>query len=281
MEASMRRRLKKLIPRSFFVLGSKIDLYKIGKQSCDGSSLADVSQINLDALFRSKTSQEELAAIEDQLRSLAIPEESGGVNPGDRRAIYCLVRHLAPKCMLEVGTHIGVSTLYTALALKKLRAINPGTSYNLVSVDIRDVNDCGSRPWLKHGSGLSPVEMLKKVGCEDLVTFVAMDSLEFFPKSYQRYDLIFLDGSHSSAIVYEEVPAALTVLAPGGYVLLHDYFPNLRPLWSNGAVVPGPYLATQRLEKEGAPIKVLPLGDLPWATKLHSNATSLALLGKR
>lgn len=276
----MRRRLKKLIPRSFFILGSKIDMYKIRKQSCDGSALADVSQINLDALFRSRTSQEEVAAIEDQVSSLAIPEDSGGVNPGDRRAIYCLVRHLAPKSMLEVGTHIGVSTLYSALALKKLRAINPKISYNLVSVDIRDVNDGGSRPWLKYGSALSPVEMLKKAGCEDLVTFVAMDSLEFFPKSRQQYDLIFLDGSHSSATVYEEVPAALSVLAPGGYVLLHDYFPNLRPLWSNGAVVPGPYLATRRLEKEGAPIKILPLGDLPWATKLRSNATSLALLGK-
>jgi predicted O-methyltransferase YrrM len=183
--------------------------------------------------------------------------------------------------MLEVGTHIGVSTLYSALALKKLRAINPGISYNLVSVDIRNVNDCGSRPWLKYGSELSPVEMLRKVGCEDLVTFVVMNSLEFFPKSYQRYNLIFLDGSHSSATVYEEVPAALTVLAPGGCVLLHDYFPNLRPLWSNSAVVPGPYLATQRLEKEGAPIKILPLGDLPWATKLRSNVTSLALLGKK
>jgi predicted O-methyltransferase YrrM len=281
MEASMRRALKKLIPRSFFVLGSKVDLYKIRKQSCDGSSLADVSQINFDGLFHSRAFQEELAAIEDQVRPLAIPEESGGINPGDRRAIYCLVRHLAPRSMLEVGTHIGVSTLYSALALKKLRAINPEIPYNLVSVDIRDVNDHVSTPWRQYGSERSPVEMLQQMGCEDLVTFVVMNSLEFFPKSYQRYNLIFLDGSHSSATVYEEVPAALTVLAPGGYILLHDYFPNLRPLWSNGAVVPGPFLATQRLEKEGAAIKVLPLGDLPWATKLRSNVTSLAVLGKK
>jgi predicted O-methyltransferase YrrM len=243
--------------------------------------LADLNRINLDALFRSRTSQEELAAIENEVHSLAIPEESGGVNPGDRRAIYCLIRHLAPKSILEVGTHIGVSTLYIALALKRLRLIKPGTSYNLVSVDIRDVNDSDSTPWRKYGSELSPLEMLKEMECDDLVTFVTMDSLDFFPRCDQHYDLIFLDGSHSSATVYEEVPAALTVLAPGGYILLHDYFPNLRPLWSNGAVVPGPYLATQRLEKEGVPIKVLPLGGLPWGTKLRSNVTSLALLGKK
>jgi predicted O-methyltransferase YrrM len=281
MEAEMRRHLKKLIPQSFFVLGSRIDLYKIRKQSCESSTLAEVSQINLDSLFRSEASQEELAGIEEEVRSLAIPEESGGVNPGDRRAIYSLIRHLAPRAILEIGTHIGVSTLYIALALKRLRSISPTNSYQLVTVDIRDVNDAVSMPWRKYGSELSPLETLKKMGCDDLVTFVAMNSLEFFPKSHQQYDLIFLDGSHSSGTVYEEVPAALTVLAPGGYVLLHDYFPNLQPLWSNGAVVPGPYLATQRLEKEGAPIKVVPLGSLPWRTKLRSNVTSLALLGKK
>jgi predicted O-methyltransferase YrrM len=273
--------LQKLIPRSFLVLRSRIELYNIRKQACDSTPLADVNRMDLDALFRSKTAQEESAAIEEETRSLAIPEESGGVNPGDRRALYCLIRHLAPKSILEVGTHIGVSTLYIALALKKLRSINPAIPYNLVSVDIRDVNDSVSTPWRQYGSKLSPLEMLKKTGCDDLVTFVVMNSLEFFPKSYQQYDLIFLDGSHSSATVYEEVPAALTVLAPDGYILLHDYFPNLRPLWSNGAVVPGPYLATQRLEREGAPIKVLPLGGLPWLTKLRSNLTSLALLGKK
>jgi hypothetical protein len=167
------------------------------------------------------------------------------------------------------------------MALKQLRAMNPGASYRLVSVDIRDVNDPVATPWRAYGSELSPLEMLKKMGCDDLVTFVVMDSLDFFPKCEQQFDLIFLDGSHSSAAVYEEVPAALKVLAPGGYILLHDYFPNLRPLWSNRAVVPGPYLATRRLEREGAPIKVLPLGGLPWFTKLRSKVTSLALLGKR
>jgi predicted O-methyltransferase YrrM len=277
----MTKRLKKYIPQSFFNLGSKVELYRIPKQSCDSTPLADLSRINLDALFQSDASQQELAALEEETRSLAIPEDTGGVNPGDRRAIYCLIRHLAPNSILEVGTHIGVSTLHIALALKRLRAINPRHSYNLVSVDIRDVNDGVSTPWREYGSELSPLEMLQKMQCDDLVTFVVMDSLEFFPRCEQQFDLIFLDGSHSSAAVYEEVPAALKVLAPGGYILLHDYFPNLRPLWSNRAVVPGPYLATQRLEREGAPIRVLPLGGLPWVTKLRSKVTSLALLGKK
>jgi predicted O-methyltransferase YrrM len=277
----VRKQLKKIIPRSFFTLESKIELYRIRAHGCDASPLADVSRINLGPLFASMRSQDELIEIEKEVRDLGIPDESGGVNPGDRRAIYCLIRNLMPKSVLEIGTHIGASMLYIALALKKLRAITPGTSYNLISVDIRDVNDTVSARWRKYGSKLSPIEMLKQTGSDDLVSFVAMDSLEFFQKCTQRYDLIFLDGSHSSATVYKEIPVALRVLRFGGYILLHDYFPNLRPLWPNGAVVPGPYLATQRLAKEGAPIEVLPLGELPWRTKLHSNITSLALMGRK
>src|SRR5213592_4763710 len=38
----------------------------------------------------------------------------GGVNPGDRRALFYLVTALRPQAVLEVGTHIGASTLCIA-----------------------------------------------------------------------------------------------------------------------------------------------------------------------
>ena len=41
----------------------------------------------------------------------------GGVNPGDRRALYYLVHALRPQSLLEVGTHIGASTVFLAEAL--------------------------------------------------------------------------------------------------------------------------------------------------------------------
>ena len=276
-----RRRFKKLIPRSFFTLKSKMELNRIGKVVCDSQPLARICGVDLDAIFTSAVYQQELAAIDNEVSLLSIPDEAGGVNPGDRRAIYCLTRHLGPKSVLEIGTHIGVSTVYIAAALKKLRASNPEASYKLLSVDMRDVNDPVLTPWLQYGSARSPIGLLRSIGCDDLVTFVVMDSLDFFPTCEQRYDLIFLDGSHDASTVYREIPAAMKLLRPGGYILLHDYFPDLRPLWSNGAVVPGPYLATRRLEEEGAAIRILAIGKLPWRTKLRSNVTSLALLGKK
>ena len=64
-------------------------------------------------------------------------------------------------------------------------------------------------------------------------------------------------------------------------MLLHDYFPHLKPLWANGTVIPGPYLALERLRREGAALAAVPLGALPWATKLDSTLTSLALLARQ
>jgi hypothetical protein len=37
-------------------------------------------------------------------------------------------------------------------------------------------------------------------------------------------------------------------------------------------------LAVKRLVREQANVSVIPLGSLPWPTKLHSNVTSLAVL---
>ena len=97
----------------------------------------------------------------------------------------------------------------------------------------------------------------------------------------ERFDLIFLDGFHTATHVFREVPAALRKLQRDGYILLHDYYPAQRPLWADGHVERGPFLATERMRNDGAAIEVLPLGELPWPTKVGSNVTSLALLGAR
>ena len=72
------------------------------------------------------------------------------------------------------------------------------------------------------------------------VTFVTNSSLTYLDECDESFDLIFLDGDHSAAMVYQEVPRALRRLREPGLLLLHDFFPNNRPLWSDRAVVPGP-----------------------------------------
>jgi predicted O-methyltransferase YrrM len=150
----------------------------------------------------------------------------------------------------------------------------------LVSVDIIDVNDASTKPWSYYGAAHSPAEVLESHGLTHLVEFHAEPSLSFLKRDDSKFDFIFLDGDHHAATVYQEVPAALRRLNPGGVLLLHDYFPLGKPLWQNGSVVLGPYLGIERLKSEGYVINVTPLGELPWETKLGSHRTSLAIVVK-
>ena len=89
--------------------------------------------------------------------------------------------------------------------------------------------------------------------------FVAEPGLEFARKTKRKYDLIFLDGDHAATAVYQEIPAALTMLAPNGVILLHDFFPGNKPLWAGSSPIQGPVLAVQRLRTDGMAIQVVPL----------------------
>ena len=280
----MRKYIKPLIPSFLLRLRSiakdKVELAKIEKIPCDTDLVASASQINLEEIFYSEEYGEEWKEVEREISSLSISDKASGVNPGDRRVLYYLVRHLRPRAVLEIGTDIGASAVHIAAALRMLNSSVSEVSHTLVTVDIRDVNDVRSKPWVEGGSTYSPIDMMNKLGCDEIATFTTNWSLNYFENCEQKFDLIFLDGNHWSSTVYQEIPASLKVLNKGGWILLHDYFPDLKPLWSNKALVPGPYLATNRLQSEGEDIKVLPLGRLPWPTKLNSNVTSLALLGK-
>ena len=230
-----------------------------------------------DRLFDSSATDERWVHTSGKLDQLAIPERRGGLDLIDRRALFYLLSNLHSASVLEIGTHIGALTLNIAAAL----SARNGDDASLVSVDISDVNSPESQPWLVHGTRQSPREMADEMGYGPFVAFITERSLSYMATCTRRFDLIFLDGDHAAGTVYQEITAALTLLNPGGVIVLHDYFPALKPLWSDVPMIPGPYLATERLVREGAPLVVLPFGDLPWRGTRQSNVTSLALLLRR
>jgi predicted O-methyltransferase YrrM len=271
--------LRRLVASRYHSWRDERDFRHAPTLSCDTSSLTrDLTQAHIDRVLSSAELEREWLRVEQVLASLDITDTAGGVNPGDRRAIYYLVRGFGAALVLEIGTHIGASTLHIAAALKAAHDANPMDEHKLTTVDVVDVNDRDARPWIEHGSRKSPAEMAHELRLDDYVTFVTAASSEYFADRSGPFDFIFLDGDHSARAVYSEVPAALPCLQHGGVILLHDYFPELRPLWSDGAVIPGPWAATERLRAEGCQFRVLPLGELPWPTKLNSRTTSLALL---
>lgn len=200
----------------------------------------------------------------------------GGVNPGDRRALYSLIRGLNPASVLEVGTHIGSSTLHLARALK-----TNGRGGTLDTVDIYDVNDPHCGAWKSVGAPTSPAGTLEKMGLSDFVTFHTSGSLNYIKQVDKKFDVIFLDGDHSAKAVYNEVSASLRVLTSGGIIILHDYYPDGKPLFANSQVISGPYLAMKRIMAETPSLTVLPLDTLPWPTKLGGNTTSLAVVVRK
>ena len=257
----------------------RLALRRVARATCSAAPLAkEVDGQRLRNIFASPEIAREWRSAERTIADLGIADKALGVNPGDRRALYYLVRAFRTRTLLEIGTHIGASTVHAAAALRANRSEEGGDSYRMTSVDLIDVNDPRSAPWVRYGSRLSPRGLVTAVGAGDHVTFVIAPALQYLRSCDDRYDFVFLDGDHSATAVYQEIVAALRVLNQGGVVLLHDYFPRLRPLWSNDSVISGPWLGAQRLKAEGAGIDILPLGELPWETKLSSSVTSLALL---
>lgn len=274
---TLKKNLKRLISPFKSVKPQKSaseQLQEIPSIACDSTNLVNISEIQLRRCLNSEEIKEKWETIKEDIQKLDLPEMTGGVNPGDQRAIFYLISALKPKTVLEVGTHIGCSTVHIASALKAL------PEKHFLTVDIRDVNDPEKQPWQEFNSPASPAQLIEKIGGQEFTHFKVSTSLDFFKQSDQTFDLIFLDGLHDAYMVYQEIPVALQHLNSDGFILLHDYFPNEQPLWESYPPIVGPYLAVKRLQEEGANLRVIPLGELPWETKLGTNITSLALLSK-
>lgn len=275
----MKQLIKKIIPKP--VLNNAINildkkrLQGVPKQSFDSAHLKKIDGQEIATIFGDKEIEKLWQNTQDDICALFGEDHTfGGINPGDRRALYYLITALKPQKVLEVGTHIGASTLYIACALK-----NIDSNAIVTTVDILDVNG-EQAPWKKLGLKMSPRDFADRLDCLDHINFKVSPAQKFMESTEEKFDFIFLDGDHSSQAVYQEVSGALKVLKPNGVILLHDYYPEAKPLFSNGNIIAGPFRALDRIRTENKEISVQPLGELPWPTKLNSNITSLAITTK-
>ena len=272
--------IKAMMPRSALQAAvnarDAVNILSTRKAPFDARNLRPAADLDLKAIFGDAAAAEAWRADQAAVVSaFGAGERHGGINPGDRRAIYHLIHSLKPRRVLEIGTHVGASTIHIARAL---RAAVPGAL--LTTVDIADVNHPRTGAWVGVGLDRAPRDMLVQLGCADLVAFVVSPSLAFMAGTEERFDFIFLDGDHSARAVYLETAAALRLLRPRGVILLHDFYPDGRPLYAGSGVIAGPGRALERARRECPAIAVLPLGALPWPTKDGSNVTSLALVAK-
>jgi predicted O-methyltransferase YrrM len=251
-------------------------LTRIPREKFDVKCLRSLSRVEIEAAFTD--GEIEKAWFRDlELVNRVMPYEDiyGGVCPGERRAIYQLIAWLKPPRVLEIGTHIGASTLVIAQALKS----HVGPDGQLVTGDILDVNNPEQGAFKSLGT-LSPQEALRRLELQNRVRFEAKPALQLMKSLDQKFEFVFLDGDHSAAAVYKELGVALSLLAPAGLILVHDFYPLGRKIYPNGMVVPGPFLAAQRIRAEVPNLDVVALGELPWETKQGVRKTSLALVSR-
>lgn len=278
----MKQTVKAIVPSSILtsamVARERRRLAKIPKARFNADPLRALSRAMVDeAAFTNEAIGNAWRSDLDKIsRVMPYADIYGGVCPGERRAIYQLIAWLKPRRVLEIGTHIGASTLVIAQALAS--HADPGSF--LLTGDILDVNSPEQGAFSNLGT-LSPREGLARLGLEDRVRFEAKPALQLMRHLDQKFDLIFLDGDHSATSVYQEVAAALDLLSPDGLILLHDFYPGGNRIYPNGTVVPGPFVAAQRIDSEFHGLSFMPLGELPWETKQGVRKTSLALLIRR
>jgi predicted O-methyltransferase YrrM len=242
----------------------------------DSTNLRSVSDVELVSAMRDPAISAAFAEDRGRIEELlGAGEIAGAVNPGDRRALYHLVGYFKPCRVLEIGTHVGASTVHIASALR--RFVGPG---RLCTADIVDVNGPDGA-WRSLGMHRTPAAFISELGLEAITTFVTESAAAVLALPGQRFDMIFLDGDHSSAAVYREISAALSVLNPNGLIVLHDFYPKGKPLVPGGNVEFGPRAAARRIGRETGALGFLPLGDLPWPTKNGGKATSLAVMSRR
>jgi predicted O-methyltransferase YrrM len=270
--------LRRLPPSLHYWLlkqGDRRKLAGVEKQSCDTSALVKgMTPRDIRAILTSPAWNVEWEAAEAEVRALGGAYGPSAVNPGENRALYTLVRALKVQSVLEVGTNLGGSTVHLVAALRA-NCAEDGAA-RMVSVDIVDQNGPDSKA---KRLGLStPCEMIDRMGAGGWVRFVTESSLRYLARDEAKFDFIFLDGDHAANTVYQELPAALRALNPGGVILLHDFFPEGKPLYPDQKIIAGPWLATRHLQREGAAFEVIPLGALPWETKQGSTVSVLAMV---
>ena len=158
----MKKVIRKLIPKLIVNLlkdyYNKIQINKIPQINCNTDNLIKINREEIVKLLNSSESDLSWEVDKMKLERFQFSDLSGGINPGDQRALYYLLKYFNPSNILEIGTHLGYSTIISAIALKDAQA-----SGNITTVDILDVNDEIITPWVNYNSKYSPQEMVRMI----------------------------------------------------------------------------------------------------------------------
>jgi MMP 1-O-methyltransferase len=155
----------------------------------------------------------------------------GWLTPAEAICLYRLARRLPPgSTILEIGSWKGKSTYCLARGLRsgKVIAIDPfNASGEPGSAELYDDAKGGAELYE------SFVETMRSLGVSDKVEAWRGFSTEFVGRA-KGIQLLFIDGDHSVEGCRFDYENFATAIAPGGYLLFHDYDASraeLGPTW--------------------------------------------------
>ena len=249
---------------SFFVKSKKINTGKINF----------ISTEIINKIFTNKEIETKYQNSREKIKTLGLPDFKGGINIGDQKAIFYFSSYFKPKNVLELGTHIGCSTVNIA------SGIDSEEEGKITTVDIVDVNSEQEKIWLKYDSPNSPKENLKKIGLSKKVEFIKSDTTKYLLKCKKKHDFIFIDAGHDFLNIYSDLSLSLNILDENGFLILHDFY-DKNHYNLNDTKMNGPYLAIKKILKDNTDLSIFKIIELPWETKNKSKNTSLVIIYKK
>lgn len=154
------------------------------------------------------------------------------LSPEAGMMLHSLIVNLDPRVIIEIGVFCSISTQWMAAAFKE----NNRPFGQAVIHCFDDFGPIHKGPWrdveMLEGRLEFVNERLEKAGLGDYVTFHPGDSSSNVIKCHDDFkelggvDLAFIDGDHTINGVVADFQAVEPVLKTGGYILLHDTYPE-------------------------------------------------------
>lgn len=160
--------------------------------------------------------------------------------------LYTLARNIQPRVVVETGTCLGVSTIWIAAAL---RANGRGRIHTVDNYSTH-LDSERAAAVLYHRRPDSVVERIARAGLTQFVDVRVGDSVPELERLRREIPpdkgvhLAFIDADHSIKGALGDFLAAEPLLAVGGYVILHDIFPDV-------CNCDGPAAVCQRINEVG------------------------------
>ena len=150
-------------------------------------------------------------------------ESHTSLSAGELLAIAAVVRHHAPRRILEIGTFNGTTTLNLAA--------NAPPDARVTTIDLPPDWEASRDLAIEVESSMKNMTPREKVGenyrgtpFEERIDQVFGDSAQLdWSTLGGPFDLVFIDGCHTYEYVRSDTENALAQLAPGGVLLWHDY----------------------------------------------------------